>query len=686
MIDDNRLLPLSPPHANLDRPLRDLAQPGTVPTAVPVAAVASEQAQLRDYIRIVLKRKWLILSVTLIVTSLVAIYMYRQPTIYEASATLQIDQRQRSYLKTAELNINTGNDPTYRNTQLKLLENPILLRQVILTLDLQNNPAFLGNSGRAGLLSAARRVFGRKAETRVGGDEGLAVIDESGAGAAPMNYQSEDGKLNLTREQLEQLQVYEDVMRAGLVIEPVEKTNLVDIHFQHTDPGIAANVANTLADVFIANHVRRETFGSQNQEAVLAKQITDLQLEIRNLQEQRINFMRNNDIPLTDMKGLNLTAERLETTSAQALEAEKVRKDLEASSRAAQRTSDILSIPVVQEDKTIQGMRDRISKLEEDRAALLVQYTEAYPAVQKVDEQIAQLRRDIDRTAQRAVAGLRSKYESALAKENQLKASYSQERGAANQQSQAEIMLSSLNQQLETSKQLFNTAYQRAKELEVTNSGNRGVNNITIQTPAREPREPVGPARGRNIILALLLSLGAGVGIAILLDNLDDTLKSIEDVDRHIHLPTLALIPAPRAERALLRGGKARAQGTELQPAGVMPHTALALIEDPRSTIAEAYRHLRTSLLLSSAGHPPKTVLVTSSQPSEGKTTTAVNTAVTLAQTGAQVLLLDCDLRRPRIHAHFGMTNAKGLTNCLAGEIGIDQAVQTYSKLPSTLR
>ena len=189
------------------------------------------------------------------------------------------------------------------------------------------------------------------------------------------------------------------------------------------------------------------------------------------------------------------------------------------------------------------------------------------------------------------------------------------------------------------------------------------------------PRAPIGPARARNIIISLMLSLGVGVGLAFLLDYLDDTLKSVEDVDRHLHLPTLALIPAPREQRRILgRGHSAPEPGTA---------TALALIDDARSPVAEAYRHLRTSLLLSSAGQPPRTILVTSSQPSEGKTTTAVNIATMLAQTGAEVLVLDCDLRRPRVHAHFGLGNARGVTNYLSGDANVGDIVQSSDRIPN---
>jgi len=172
-----------------------------------------------------------------------------------------------------------------------------------------------------------------------------------------------------------------------------------------------------------------------------------------------------------------------------------------------------------------------------------------------------------------------------------------------------------------------------------------------------------------------MLSLFAGVGLAFLLDFLDDTVKSIEDVDRYLHLPALALIPASRNDKGKLMGlGVSGGSGAPSET------TALAMVDDARSPIAESYRHLRTSLLLSSAGQPPKTILVTSSQPSEGKTTTAINTAFMLAQTGAEVLIVDCDLRRPRLHVHFGISNARGLTSWLSGETDLDALINTYDK------
>lgn len=274
---------------------------------------------------------------------------------------------------------------------------------------------------------------------------------------------------------------------------------------------------------------------------------------------------------------------------------------------------------------------------------------------------------------------MKTRLDAAEARESMLREAYNRQRGVTSQQYQDMIALGAIRQELETNKQILNTLLQRQRELQITS--NDKPNNVSVATQARVPGSPIGPMRTRNIFLALMLSLAAGVGLAFLLDYLDDTLKSVNDIDRYIHLPALAVIPALLRNEPRLR--------LKMIGAGSPPEdsdrdsTALALINDSRSPIAEAYRHLRTSLLLSSAGQPPKTILMTSSQPSEGKTTTAVNTAIMLAHTGAEVLVVDCDLRRPRLHSHFNVPNTRGITNYLSGETDLNSLLQAYGSLPN---
>lgn len=654
---DNRLMPVSPVDRGLDRQLSDFTQTKGYGLA------ATEPTTFRDYLFVVLKRKWLILSLVLVVTSLVTIQMFRQPSIYEGETTIKIEPKPRNVLQTKEIVINAQSDPNFWGTQLKLLENPALARQVVLTLDLQNNPSFFGGQSQGGIFSSLRRMFSaqKPAQASRGESAGLNVVDEDAA-----------ANESLTPEKLEQLEPYEDAILANETVEPILGTNLVRIKYSHSDPELAQKIANTLADVFVSNNLARVTAGSNRAEDILAREIANLQSKIKHDQEFQFNYAKNKNLPLTTDPKTNLEVTRLATLSAQLLDAENETKEFKAKYESARDQTDPLSIPDVQASKRIDMLRERISSLIERRDALLVIYTPEWPEVRKLEAQIKPIEDELAKAPTEIVNSIKRRYEAAAAKEQSLRRAYEQQKGKTTQQTRDQIDLLAITQELETNKQYLNTLLQRQREMTVGQGNTQ--NDVTIATPSRLPKTPIGPPRLRNIIIALLLSLAAGIGLAFLLDFLDDTVKSIEDVDRYLHIPALALIPASKGDRARLIGipGPASTSPSET--------TALAMIDDARSPIAESYRHLRTSLLLSSAGQPPKTILVTSSQPSEGKTTTAINTAFMLAQMGAEVLIVDCDLRRPRLHAHFEVSNSRGLTNWLSGDTDIEGLLQTYEK------
>ena len=656
MSQDNRLMPVSALDRSLDRPLADFVQ------AKPYGVSGLEPTSFRDYLFVVLKRKWLILSLMLVVTSLVTILAFRAPSIYAGETTIRIEQKPPNVLQTERIVITGQSDPNFWGTQLKLLENPALARQVVLTLDLQHNPAFFGGQTQGGVFSSLRRIFSKPKKTNESPavSSGLTVVGESEVTGG-----------SLTPEQLAELEPYEDAIIAGEMVEPVLQTNLVRIKFVHADPELAQKIANTLAEVFVNNNLERSTMGSNKAEDLLAREIANLQTKIKHEQEAQFNYAKLKNLPLVNDTAGNLEASRLATLSGQLLTAENERKYLQAQLEAAKKERDPFSIPDVNASARVEKLRDRISALKETRDALLTTYTPEWPGVKKIDAQLKGLEAELEKAPPEIVTSIQRKYEAAVSRENLLRRSYEQQKGTTTQQTRDQIDLLAMSQELETNRQILNTLLQRQREFQVTN-GDRP-NEVSIATYSRLPRSPIGPQRFRNIFIAFLLSLVAGIGLAFLLDFLDDTVKTVDDVDRYLHLPALALIPSSRDRGRLI--------GVSGGPQGPAPSdtTALAMISDARSPIAESYRHLRTSLLLSSAGQPPKTILVTSSQPSEGKTTTAINTAFMLAQTGADVLIIDCDLRRPRLHAHFGASNTKGLTNWLSGETDIDNLMQTYA-------
>lgn len=700
MENDQRLTPL-PVTSDLPAPTFD---PGLA-YSPGYDDILDGKRSLRHYFNIIYKRLPLIAAIALIVTALVALYSYRQPSEYQARTSLIIEPRRPPQTQKEAININFGDDQKYYNTQLQLLRNQGLMKHVVLALGIYRDPNLFGDENK-GIVPSLRSLFSTSKKAAEP-DNALPVVNDSQVAAATPDQ--------LTPEENDRADKYASILGGGLNVDQIERTNIVNVTVDSTNPALAAKVSDKVAELFIKEDADRETQGTQEAYENLQKSIEDLKGTITQQENAFIDEMARSNLPLQD-KGIDVRVSDLQAlqTAYRTAEVETGKAQaLYNSALAASQNGDILAVAgengsvqnarnqtikmQADRDSRIDALDKKIDELDEKRKGLLVKYTDEHPQVVAINEQIKELQdqkvrvrdeyakriategKSYEKTAVKDVlASLASQLAAAQQRQARQREALEQAITKANVEGIAETKLTSLKRELEQNRGLLDTYVQRQKELELTLTSGRP-DNIKIQNKAVTPTSPTGPRRTRNILIALLLSLGAGVGLAFLLDYLDDSVRTSDDISRHLGLPTLALIPhhsiTDRARKLLPANSIANGNGGGAS-------AALITLEERNSPMAEAYRHLRTSLLFSSAGKPPQTILVTSSQPSEGKTTTAINTAITLAQSDADVVIVDCDLRRPRLHNHFNLDNQKGLTNYLSGDKNTEDLLRTYAELP----
>ncbi|MGZ8844270.1 MAG: Wzz/FepE/Etk N-terminal domain-containing protein, partial [Pyrinomonadaceae bacterium] len=316
MMQDERLLPIRP-QRDLDTPLAEITR--GKPFGKYAGYGSRPETTFREYLFVVLKRKWLILSMVLVVTSLVAIHSYREPSIYQGAATIRVEPRPQSVLQTGALVLNQT-DPNFWGTQIQLLQNPSLARQVALTLDLPNNPAFLGGHAETGVFPSLKRIFS--------GEKKVAAPQGSNPDPQPIGENEMKDK-QLSAEDLKKLEAYEDALIGNLEVLSIGKTNLVTLTYTHTSPYLAQAIVNTFGDVFVQNNLERQEIGTSKAEISLAQAIAKYQEKVKNQRDARFNFAKQNGLPLTPTV-TNLESEKERVYGEQLLAAENLRRTLKA--------------------------------------------------------------------------------------------------------------------------------------------------------------------------------------------------------------------------------------------------------------------------------------------------------------------------------------------------------------------
>lgn len=633
-----------------------------------------QKIHLRELWRTVRKRKWLIATIALIITTLVTLDMYRTKDTYQASALIEIGKDMTTLGRPGSI-YGDDYDPFYMvniKTKMLMVKSHSLLESVVAEKQLHENPKFYRSGGKKTFWQGLR-AMGKRVGLKTGdpADEMAAEADAATANTAGLE-DAETAKKKLIDGCI-------GILEGGLGVEPVKETRALRISFVHTDPKIAAEVTNAVANTFLERNFENKTEKFRGAAKWLDESTRKLKAKVEQADQALANYTREHGIFATDKDG-TLTTAKLSSLHTQVLRAQTDRM-LKQSLYEEVRQGRVEKLPEAYADllfKTapkVADLQKQLSELQTQLAELNVKYGPENFRVVEIKEKISSIKSQIAESGKSLEEKVKNEYERAVRDENLLTAALTQAKNEAIRQNQDAIQYNLLKGDVDTNKALYQDFLNKSNQAQAQVVEQQ--NNLRVIEPAQIPGAPIGPRRMFTIMIGLLLSTAAGVGLAFLLDYLDNTIKTVEDVSRYAQLPALSVVPAVAggARRGLSAKGRKVLGNGHSRHARDEASYQLATM-DNQSSAAEAYRVLRTSVLLSAAGRPPKTILITSGQPGEGKTTTVVNTAISLAQMGASVLIIDCDLRRPTTHKVLGVDQAQGLSTYLSRDVRLDELIQ----------
>jgi polysaccharide biosynthesis transport protein len=607
-----------------ERPAADIK-----PSEPPYTESGSDEAlNLRDYWRVLVKRKWTILTSFIITVVITATSTLLMTPIYRATVILQIDREAPKVVKfeaVAPVEMDVSDQQFYQ-TQYELLKSRTLAERVVDQLNLAQNAAFRQDA-RPGFWAGV----GRQAKAQ----EPLSD---------PVSIKS---------------RLIESFLK-HLTVEPVRNSKLVKLHYDLPDPRLAARIANALAQSFIHLNLERRFEAASYAKNFLEQRLAQVRARLEDSEQKLVGFTRTQGIINVD-KRQTLTMQKLQMVSISLAEAEKERISVESLYREALAAQGH-GLTRILDNQAISVLKLTQAKLEAQYQERLGVFKPDYPEMQQLRKRISEIQAQIDREAGTIHAALRTDYQAAQRKEKLLASEFAAIKGDVLRLQDLSSQYNILMREVDTNRSLYEGLLQRLKEVGVV--AGVSMNNISVADAAEVPNKKYKPKVQTNILLGVVLGLLGGIGLAFLFEHLDDTVKLPEDLEHLGPLPVLGIIPK-----------------LSKKPEEEVAFAAMAY-HDPRSAIAEAFRSMRTALLFSTPSGAPKVLQFTSPTHGEGKTTSALNLAITFTQLGHKVLLIDCDLRRPRLHRLLELDVSRGLTHYLTGEANPGEVAQ-YANLPN---
>jgi capsular exopolysaccharide synthesis family protein len=464
------------------------------------------------------------------------------------------------------------------------------------------------------------------------------------------------------------------LIRSGLRVQIVPSTQMVDIRFRSNDPKLATDVVNKLVDTYIDEDLRSKFDRTMHVSTWLQKQLEGLRQAAGDAQRELADYQKQHNIVGTDETS-NLTMQNLAQISGDLENAEADRIIKEARMREFE-SEDPDLVALMGDNPQVASLRNQLAALETQRAELASKFGEHHPRMQELQAQIDKVQSTINSEVVLARRQVRDEYTGSLRLEEMLRKRLDAQKEDAYRLNEDVAQYAILRHEAELNRDLYDALQMRLKEASVT--AGLSATNITVVDRAIVPLIPVAPRKSMSLLLGLLGGLLSGTVLAFMVESIDDTLQTSEEVENVSMLPSLATIPHIQGDSAKQKRGRSTDPGLS------DPHALqLVALQSPKSHAAEAYRGLRSALLLSSIDRPPRVIVVTSAFPGEGKTTTTVNTAIAFAQRGERVLLVDADLRRGSLDRVFKLDDKSfGLSTVLANPAAYSDLASPLPDLP----
>src|SRR6267154_945385 len=608
---------------------------------------SAEALDLRSYGRILRKRLPTILIVFFVLFTAILIATLKQRPVYRAQVLLEIQKENPDIPTIKELYELDAVSDAYLRTQYSILASDSLARRTIGQHGLETLPEF--NSPWWRFWQERRKP---------------STTQTLATGPVPEVRDRE-----LSQRVLERF-------LDRLTIDPVNRSRLVAVRFHSHDPELAARVVNTLAADYVDQNLEARWQATQKAAEWLSQQLVGVKAKLEKSEDELQSYARHNGLVFLETdKGASQSVanERLQQLQEQLTKTQAERYEKEALYRLVQ-AGESGALPGVFENKLIQDLSARLAELKREHAQLSTTFNPDYPRVKEIQSQIDEIAASLGEERQRATDRIVNDYTAAVRRENLVQQALNDQQKQINLIAEKSVQYNILKREADTNKQLYEGLLLQLKEAGV--SASLKASNIRLVDSAQPPAKPVTPRTLLNLAVAMFLGLGLGICTALFQERMDDTLKGDDDVERLFGLPSLALIPVvppSNGDQHGIHRFLPRDKAFQLKGNGTGKDSRSCWHRIDRDgtqlgSLVEAFRSLRTSVLLSTPDRPPSSLLVTSTQPAEGKTTVACNLAISLGLLGHRVLLLDADLRFPSLHKLLGTSGSLGLVSYLTGQ------------------